>query len=201
MDRKERQESNLGCLKKRVRGYREAFDAKDHQRPQLFLMVAVRLDDWKTTLIKTAETAIAIVNEFDFIGAGEEVARLLMSPFYDSYLRGTEVQTISAYCFRFAKASGSWSGGDTHIGTLFDGDPEIRYGHPAYLKRDRETVTGHILNELAPALSAAWNVNVSRDDFEKRVSTLANWLRRLREEQEKVSRPDRLTSSPSMPPQ
>jgi hypothetical protein len=72
----------------------------------------------------------------------------------------------------------------------FDGDPDMRYAHPAYLKRDRETVTGHILNELAPALSAAWNINVSHEEFEKRLGTLVYWLRSLRQRQEKVSKPD-----------
>jgi hypothetical protein len=162
-------------------------------------MVAVRLDDWKAILIKTAETAVAIVDDFDFIGAGEEVARLLMSPFYDGDLRVTEMQAIAGYCFRFAKASGSWSGGDTHIGTLFDGNPEVRYAHPAYLKRDRETVPGHILNQLAPALSAAWNINVSHEEFEKRVGTLVDWLRFLRKRQEETGKPDVFISSRQEP--
>jgi hypothetical protein len=147
-------------LAKVYKAIRTAFDIKDRERPQLYLMVAVRLDDWKAILMKTSETAVAIVDDFDFIGAGEEVARLLMSPFYDGDLRVTEMQAIAGSCFRFAKASGSWSGGDTHIGTLFDGNPEVQYAHPAYLKLDRETVPGHILNQLAPALSAAWNMNV-----------------------------------------
>jgi len=187
-------------LAKVYKAIRTAFDAKN-QRPQLFLMIAVRLDDWKATLITTSATAVAIINDFDFIGAGEEVARLLISPFYDSDLRVTEMQTIAAYCFRFAKVSGNWSGGDTHIGTLFDGNPDVGYAHPAYLTRDKETVTEHILKELAPALSAAWNVNVSREEFEKRVGSLMDWLHRLRQQQEKVSKPDVFISSPSKPSQ
>jgi hypothetical protein len=107
------------------------------------------------------------------------VARLLISPFYDSNLRVTEMQRIAAYCFRYAKVSGSWSGGDTHIGTIWDGHPDIGYAHPARINRDKEVVTVHILNELAPALSAAWNINVSHDEFEKRVGNLVSWLRLL----------------------
>ena len=176
-----------------------AFDIQDRERPQLYLMMAVRLDDWKAILIKTSETAVAIIDDVDFIGAGEEVARLLMSPFYDGDLRVTEMQTIAAYCFRFAKASGSWSGGDTHIGTVFDGNPQVRYAHPAYINRDKEIVPGHILNQLAPALSAAWNVNVVPEEFEKRLATLVDWLRNLRERQEKVSKPDAFISNRPKP--
>jgi hypothetical protein len=191
----------LDALIKIHEAIRVAFDMSDPNRPLLFLMVGARLDDWKAILIKTAETAVAPVDTLEFIGSGDEVARLLMSPFYDGNLRVTEMQTIAAYCFRFAKASGSWCGGDTHIGTIFDGVPEARYAHPAYINQDRETVTSHILNELAPALSAAWNVNVSREEFEKRVGSLMDWLHRLRQQQEKVSKPDVFISSTSKPSQ
>jgi hypothetical protein len=122
-----------------------------------------------------------------------------MSPFYDANLRVTEMQRIAAYCFRFAKASGSFTGGDTHIGTVWDGYPDAGYAHPPNIHRDREVVTGHILNQLAPALSAAWNVNVSREEFDKRVGNLVSWLRLLREQQEKVDKPDVFISSGSKP--
>lgn len=178
---------------------RAAFGTKD-QQPQLFLMIGVRLDDWKAILMTTSATAVATVNEFDFIGAGEEVARLLISPFYDPNLRVTEMQRIAAYCFRYAKVSGSWSGGDTHIGTIWDGIPDVGYAHPASINRDKEVVTGNILNELAPALSAAWNINVGRDEFEKRVGNLVTWLRLLREQQETGDRPDVFITD-SKPPQ
>jgi 20S proteasome alpha/beta subunit len=177
---------------------RTAVGAKN-QGPQLFLMIGVRLDDWKAILITTSATAIAIVNEFDFIGAGEEVARLLISPFYDSNLCVTEMQRIAAYCFRFAKVSGSWSGGDTHIGTVWDGIPDVGYAHPASIHRDKETVTGHILSELAPVLSAAWNINIGRDEFDKRLDNLVIWLRGLRKRQEKVDKADVFISSGSKP--
>jgi hypothetical protein len=68
--------------------------------------------------------------------------------------------------------------------------------HHANIHCDKEVVTSHILSELAPALSAAWNINVSRDEFEKRLGNLVKWLRRLREQQEKVDTPDTLISSP-----
>jgi len=178
---------------------RKGFDMTDRDRPQLLLMVAVRPDDWKAILIKTSDTAVAIVNDFDFIGAGEEVARLLMSPFYDGDLRVTEMQTIAAYCFRYAKATGSFCGGNTHIGVVFDGDPDAHYAHPAYVNHDKETVTEHILSGLAPALSAAWNVNVDREEFEQRLTNLTSWLRVLRERQEKVSRPDVFISNRPKP--
>jgi 20S proteasome alpha/beta subunit len=187
------------ALAKVYKAIRTAFDAKDRERPQLLLMVAVRLDDWKAILIKTADTAVALVDTLEFVGAGEEVARLLMSPFYDSDLRVTEMQTIAAYCFRFAKASGSFCGGDTQTGVIFDGNPEAGYAHPAFINRDRETVPGHILRELAPALSAAWNVNVSGEEFEKRLSTLMDWLRFLRQHQERVSKPDVFISNRPKP--
>jgi 20S proteasome alpha/beta subunit len=177
---------------------RAAFGMKD-QQPQLFLMIGARLDDWKAILMTTSATAVATVNEFDFIGAGEEVARLLISPFYDSNLRVTEMQRIAAYCFRYAKVSGSWSGGDTHVGTIWDGDPDVGYAHPAMIHRDKEVVSVPILNKLAPALSAAWNINVNREEFEKRVDNLVSWLRLLREQQEKVDRPDVLITSGSKP--
>jgi len=187
------------ALGKVYKAVRKGFDMKDRERPQLFLMVAVRLDDWKTILIKTAETAVALIDEFDFIGSGDELARLLMSPFYDGKLRVTEMQRIAAYCFRFAKASSSFVGGDTHVGTVWDGDPDIGYAHPASVHRDREVVTGHILSELAPVLSAAWNVNVSREEFDKRLGNLTTWLQLLREHQERFDKPDVFISSPSKP--
>src|SRR5439155_20911460 len=113
----------------------------------------------------------------------------------------TETQTTATYCDTIAKARSSCSGSDNHIGCLFDSNPEVGYAHPAYLTRDKETVTEHILKELAPALSAAWNVNVSREEFEKRVGSLMDWLHRLRQQQEKVSKPDVFISSPSKPSQ
>ena len=187
------------AIGKVYKAIRKGFDMKDRDRPQLFLMVSVRLDDWKAILVKTAETAVALVDDFDFIGVGDEVARLLISPFYDGNLRVTEMQTIAAYCFRYAKATGSFCGGYTHIGVVFDGDPDAHYAHPAYVNHDRETVTDHILSGLAPALSAAWNVNVDREEFEQRLTNLTSWLRVLRERQEKVSRPDVFISNRPKP--
>jgi hypothetical protein len=136
-----------------------------------------------------------------FIGAGDELARFLRAPFYDANLRVTEMQRIAGYCFRFAKASGSLTGGDTHTGTIWDGDPDVGYAHPPNINRDRETVTGHILNELAPALSAAWNINSSHEEFEKRLGNLTNRLQLMREHQEKVDKPDVFISSSAKPSQ
>jgi hypothetical protein len=189
----------LDALIKVHQAIRAAFDVSDPNRPLLSMLIGARLDNWKVILLKTSETAVAPVDNLDFIGSGEEVARLLMSPFYDPDLRVTEMQTVGAYCFRFAKASGSWCGGETHIGVIFDGDPETKYAHPAYIRTDRGYMNCHILSELAPALASAWNVNISREEFEKRVSKLTDWLRSARERQEKVSKQDIFISSASKP--
>lgn len=55
-------------------------------------------------MIKSAEAALARIDEFDFVGSGGDIARFLMSPFYDGNLRVTEIYPIAAYCFRLAKA-------------------------------------------------------------------------------------------------
>src|SRR5207302_603118 len=57
------------ALVKVYKAIRAAFDMKDTQRPQLYLMVSVRLDDWRAILIRTGETAVAVINDLDFIGA------------------------------------------------------------------------------------------------------------------------------------
>src|SRR5437867_3882659 len=59
---------------------RSAYSASDPDRPQVYLMLAARLDDWSTILIKASETATPLVNTFDFIGAGQDIARFLISP-------------------------------------------------------------------------------------------------------------------------
>lgn len=153
-------------------------------RPQVSLMTAIRLDDWTTILIKGVDTAVALIDELDFIGAGHEIARFVISPFYNANLRVAEMGVIGGYCFRFAKASGIYAGGDTYVGTLYDGNADAKYAHPAFMKRDPQVVTDHILGQFAPALSAAWNSEVSPDEFEKRLEALMQWLRLQRKRQE-----------------
>jgi hypothetical protein len=137
------------------------YDMQDDYRPQVCLLVMIRMASGELELLRISHTTVSVVEDYEVLGAGEHLARSLIDWLYDPMTPTRLMRVIAINIVQQTKRYVSGVGGTTHVASLVR-EPQTRESSGLY--DDSEFFFG-IQKYLRPLLLAAIDETTNDDLF------------------------------------
>jgi|HubBroStandDraft_4_1064222.scaffolds.fasta_scaffold55379_3 hypothetical protein len=108
-------------LNRMAKKYLFCYDAGDARRPELRLLIAARMQDGRSLLLKTDENRVSRVEDCVFVGPGSALAATVASWLYEPSLSSQVVSSLVAQILFWVRQHGAECGTAARVLTLREG--------------------------------------------------------------------------------
>jgi hypothetical protein len=178
----ERAEKSLNRLAKK---YLFCYEAGDPRRPELRLLIGVRMHDGRSVLLRTEENRVARVEDWAFVGPGSALAATVASWLYEPGLSSQAVCGLVAHIVFWVRQHGAECGAATRVLALREGAT----ADEAPVLSVNEFFWG-LHGSLRPVLTGCLDPHVSDIEFDDRLRWFEEKMSAVRQALRQSEPPD-----------